>query len=87
MHFQRTSMLLCETVVASQASRAGEHGSPRLQFEHDSCAQELIKHWEYHRQTRWFTRSAGYVRASEASKSFDDPANLPISPRKVRNGR
>ena len=40
--------------------------------------EEPIEHWKYDRETRRFTREpgrrpAGYLRASEASKSFDDP--------------
>jgi type III restriction enzyme len=43
--------------------------------------EEPIEHWKYHRETRRFTREpgrrpAGYVRASEASKSFDDPGEF-----------
>ncbi|MGH7206942.1 MAG: DEAD/DEAH box helicase family protein, partial [Nitrospiraceae bacterium] len=39
---------------------------------------EPTRHWSYHRETRTFTlkdgrRPAGYVRASEHSKAFDDP--------------
>jgi len=44
------------------------------------------EHWKYNRETRRFSRepgrrSAGYIRASDASKSFDDPgefAELPL---------
>lgn len=44
----------------------------------NSPYEEPAKHWRYHRETRLFTleperRSAGYVRASESSRSFDDP--------------
>jgi type III restriction enzyme len=40
--------------------------------------EEPREHWKYHRETRLFTREperrkAGYVRASESSRSFDDP--------------
>jgi type III restriction enzyme len=43
--------------------------------------EEPREHWKYDRETRRFTRelgrrSAGYVRASEASKSFDDPGEF-----------
>ncbi len=43
--------------------------------------EEPIEHWKYDRETRRFTREpgrrpAGYVRASEASKSFDDPGEF-----------
>ena len=39
---------------------------------------EPREHWRYHRETRLFTREperrkAGYVRASEKSRTFDDP--------------
>src|SRR6267143_3358371 len=39
---------------------------------------EPREHWRYHRETRLFTREqerrkAGYIRASESSRSFDDP--------------
>lgn len=42
---------------------------------------EPKSHWLYHRETRSFAlepgrRPAGYVRASEASKSFDDPGEF-----------
>ena len=44
----------------------------------NSPYDEPREHWRYHRETRLFTREperrkAGYVRASEASRSFDDP--------------
>ena len=40
--------------------------------------EEPKQHWSYDRETRMFTlentrRKAGYVVASETSKSFDDP--------------
>ena len=43
--------------------------------------EEPIEHWKYDRETRRFSREpgrrpAGYVRASEASKSFDDPGEF-----------
>ena len=39
------------------------------------------EHWKYNRETRRFSRepgrrSAGYIRASDASKSFDDPGEF-----------
>jgi type III restriction enzyme len=42
---------------------------------------EPAEHWKYDRETRRFTREsgrrpAGYVRASDASKSFDDPGEF-----------
>src|ERR1017187_5048109 len=42
---------------------------------------EPKEHWKYDRETRRFTREpgrrpAGYVRASDASKSFDDPGEF-----------
>ena len=44
----------------------------------NSPYEEPCEHWKYHRETRLFTREperrkAGYVRASESSRSFDDP--------------
>jgi len=44
----------------------------------NSPYQEPTEHWRYHRETRLFTRepgrrNAGYFRASESSRSFDDP--------------
>ena len=44
----------------------------------NSPYEEPGEHWSYHRETRLFTRElerrrAGYVRASESSRSFDDP--------------
>jgi len=44
--------------------------------------EEPKEHWKYDRETRRFTRepggrrSAGYIRASDASKSFDDPGEF-----------
>jgi type III restriction enzyme len=43
--------------------------------------EEPAEHWKYDRETRRFSREsgrrpAGYVRASEASKSFDDPGEF-----------
>jgi type III restriction enzyme len=42
---------------------------------------EPTSYWLYHRETRRFTREpgrrpAGYIRASDASKSFDDPGEF-----------
>jgi type III restriction enzyme len=42
---------------------------------------EPSEHWKYDRETRRFTRElgrrpAGYIRASDASKSFDDPGEF-----------
>ncbi len=44
----------------------------------NSPYEEPKEHWKYHRETRVFTREperrkAGYIRASESSRSFDDP--------------
>ena len=44
----------------------------------NSPYDEPQEHWRYHRETRLFTleqerRKAGYVRASEKSRTFDDP--------------
>src|SRR5258708_38089223 len=43
--------------------------------------EEPVEHWKYDRERRRFSREpgrrpAGYVRASEASKSFDDPGEF-----------
>src|SRR5579864_1859142 len=43
----------------------------------NSPYEEPREHWRYHRETRLFTREperrkAGYIRASESSRSFDD---------------
>src|SRR5216684_1306407 len=43
--------------------------------------EQPAEHWKYDRETRRFSREprrrpAGYVRASEASKSFDDPGEF-----------
>ncbi|MGH9510638.1 MAG: BPTD_3080 family restriction endonuclease [Terriglobales bacterium] len=47
----------------------------------NSPYDEPAEHWRYHRETRLFTREserrrAGYVRASESSRSFDDPGEF-----------
>lgn len=47
----------------------------------NSPYEEPFEHWKYDRETRRFSREpgrrpAGYVRASEASKSFDDPGEF-----------
>ena len=44
----------------------------------NSPYEQPTEHWRYHRETRLFTREperrkAGYVRASEKSRTFDDP--------------
>src|SRR5260370_32983498 len=44
----------------------------------NSPYNEPGEHWKYHRETRTFTREpdrrrAGYIRASDSSRSFDDP--------------
>jgi type III restriction enzyme len=44
----------------------------------NSPYEEPREHWRYDRETRLFTREperrkAGYVRASEKSRAFDDP--------------
>jgi type III restriction enzyme len=44
----------------------------------NSPYDEPGEHWKYHRETRTFTREperrrAGYIRASDSSRSFDDP--------------
>ena len=55
-----------------------EHSSTISQLIINSPYQEPSEHWRYHRETRTFTREperrkAGYIRASESSRSFDDP--------------
>src|SRR5579871_735947 len=47
----------------------------------NSPYEEPTEHWKYHRETRLFTREperrkAGYIRASESSRSFDDPGEF-----------
>lgn len=47
----------------------------------NSPYEEPSRHWSYQRETREFTlkegrRPAGYLRASESSKSFDDPGEF-----------
>lgn len=47
----------------------------------NSPYDEPHEHWRYHRETRLFTREperrqAGYLRASEKSRSFDDPGTF-----------
>jgi type III restriction enzyme len=47
----------------------------------NSPYREPSRHWVYHRETREFIlkegrRPAGYLRASETSKSFDDPGEF-----------
>lgn len=57
----------------------------------NSPYSEPAEHWKYDRETRLFSRlagrrPAGYVRASESSKAFDDPGifvPLPL-PNKIR---
>ncbi len=59
--------------------KAPNHGSATIdQLIINSPYEEPREHWRYHRETRLFTREserrkAGYVRASESSRSFDDP--------------
>jgi type III restriction enzyme len=47
----------------------------------NSPYEEPREHWRYHRETRLFTREAerrkaGYIRASEKSRTFDDPGTF-----------
>jgi type III restriction enzyme len=47
----------------------------------NSPYNEPFEHWKYHRESRKFSResgrrSAGYVRASESSRAFDDPGEF-----------
>ena len=50
----------------------------------NSPYEEPAQHWQYHRETRTFSlepgrRPAGYVIASDSSRSFDDPGRfIPI---------
>src|SRR2546427_13281881 len=60
----------------SMATKAGTATIDQLII--NSPYEEPREHWRYHRETRLFTRElerrkAGYVRASESSRSFDDP--------------
>jgi type III restriction enzyme len=62
--------------MADQAPTATIH-----QLIINSPYEEPREHWRYHRETRKFTREperrkAGYIRASESSKSFDDPGEF-----------
>ncbi len=63
-------------------STEGQSGGATIdQLIISSPYEEPIEHWKYDRETRRFTREpgrrpAGYVRASEASKSFDDPGEF-----------
>jgi len=55
-----------------------QHTSTIDQLIINSPYAEPREHWRYHRETRTFTREqerrrAGYIKASEASRSFDDP--------------
>jgi type III restriction enzyme len=47
----------------------------------NSPYEEPSEHWKYHRESRKFSREsgrrpAGYVRASESSRAFDDPGEF-----------
>jgi len=51
----------------------------------NSPYSEPAEHWKYDRESRLFSRvpgrrPAGFVRASESSKAFDDPASSSNSP-------
>ena len=61
------------------SSAVGAGSIPQLII--SSAYDEPIEYWKYDRETRRFTRQpgrrpAGYIRASEASKSFDDPGEF-----------
>jgi len=63
-------------VVMETTSQPGTATIDRLII--NSPYEEPREHWKYHRETRLFTREgerrkAGYIRASESSRSFDDP--------------
>ena len=60
----------------STGSQSGTATIDRLII--NSPYDEPGEHWKYHRETRTFTREperrrAGYIRASDSSRSFDDP--------------
>ena len=60
--------------MIAEASRHCDHRPAH----HQLALRGAARHWRYHRETRVFTREperrpAGYVRASETSRSFDDP--------------
>src|SRR5690242_12835407 len=63
-------------------STQGQSGSATIdQLIINSPYEEPREHWRYHRETRTFTREperrkAGYIRASESSRSFDDPGEF-----------
>jgi type III restriction enzyme len=71
------------TTEGSRASRSStQAGSATIdQLIISSPYDEPGEHWKYDRETRRFTREpgrrpAGYIRASDASKSFDDPGEF-----------
>jgi type III restriction enzyme len=60
-------------------NQSGQKSIPQLII--NSPYAEPKEHWKYHRETRLFTlekerRQAGYIRASEKSRSFDDPGEF-----------
>ena len=60
--------------MANTSTRSRDHRPAH----HQLALRRAGEHWNYDRETRLFTREpgrrpAGYVRASDASKSFDDP--------------
>jgi hypothetical protein len=62
--------------VGTSAANAGSATIDQLII--NSPYDEPREHWRYHRESRLFTRDperrkAGYVRASEKSRPFDDP--------------
>jgi type III restriction enzyme len=65
-----------ETQAGTPETQAGSATIDQLII--NSPYDEPREHWRYHRETRLFTREperrkAGYVRASEKSRTFDDP--------------
>jgi type III restriction enzyme len=65
-----------ETQAGAPEAKAGSATIDQLII--NSPYDEPHEHWRYHRETRLFTREperrkTGYVRASEKSRSFDDP--------------
>src|SRR5437773_4004735 len=72
---------------------ASQHGQKSIdQLIINSPYEEPQEHWKYHRETRLFTREperrkAGYIRASESSRSADDPGIFVPLPLVTRSGR
>src|SRR5208282_3680465 len=82
------------SVTTSEARNPSAMSAPSKTIDQliiNSPYREPAEHWKYDRETRLFSRMAGrrpagYVRASESSKAFDDPGvfiGLPL-PNKIR---